>query len=194
MELNTIPTLDPLSELRRIVLARGYERREEPFALSSGGMSHDYVDLRRAVARGEDLRSVGLALAGDLASRGFDFDAIGGMTMGADPVAHAVAMLTGRAWYSVRKDAKRHGQQRRIEGTTIGEGVRAVVLEDTVSTGKSLVEACMVVRESGAEIVAAYTILDRGNEVAPRLAAMGVRYFALLGYSDLGIEPIDPVD
>ncbi|MHB1508246.1 MAG: orotate phosphoribosyltransferase [Acidimicrobiales bacterium] len=194
MESNTIPKLDPLSELRRIVLARGYERREEPFALSSGGMSHDYVDLRRAVARGEDLRSVGLALAGDLATRGFDFDAIGGMTMGADPVAHAVAMLTGRAWYSVRKDAKRHGQQRRIEGTPIGEGVRAVVLEDTVSTGKSLVEACMVVRESGAEVVAACTILDRGNEVAPRLAGMGVRYFALLSYSDLGIEPIGPVD
>lgn len=185
-----MPETDLREELRQLVLARGYERREEPFALSAGGMSRDYVDLRRALARGADLRVAGLAVASALTRRGLQFDAIGGMTMGADPVAHAVAMLTDRAWYSVRKAVKEHGRQQRIEGARIGPGVRVVVIEDTVSTGKSLVEAYEVVRDSGAEVVAACALLDRGDVMAPRFAALGVEYVALLGYGDLGIEPI----
>jgi len=177
-------------ELRQLVLARGYERRAEPFVLSAGGMSRDYVDMRRAVARGADLRIAGLAVAAALASRGVVFDAIGGMTMGADPVAHAVAMLTDHAWYSVRKAVKDHGRQQRIEGTPVGPGVRVVVIEDTVSTGKSLFDAFEAVRATGADVVAACTILDRGEFIAPRFSEIGVEYVAVLTYRDLGIEPI----
>lgn len=177
-------------ELRQLVLARGYERREQPFPLSSGGMSHDYVDMRRAVARGADLRTAGLAVVSALARHGVVFDAIGGMTMGADPVAHAVALLTDGSWYSVRKAVKDHGRQQRVEGAMIGPGVRVVVIEDTVSTGRSLFDAYEVVRDTGAEIVAACTILDRGEAIAPRFAELGVPYVAVLSYRDLGIEPI----
>jgi orotate phosphoribosyltransferase len=179
-------------ELRSLVLARGYERREEPFPLSAGGMSHDYVDLRRAVARGGDLRVAGLAVAAALAERGIVYDAIGGMTMGADPVAHAVALLTDGAWFSVRKAVKDHGRQQRIEGATVGPGVRVVVMEDTVSTGKSLFDAFEVVRDTGADVVAACTLLDRGVSIAPRFGALGIDYVAVLTYRDLGIEPIVP--
>jgi len=187
-----MPEADLREELRRLVLARGYERREEAFALSAGGTSHDYVDLRRAVARGADLRVAAGAVAAALANGGFEFEVIGGMTMGADPVAHAVALITDRAWYSVRKAAKEHGRQQRIEGARLGPGVRAVVFEDTVSTGKSLLEAYDVVRSTGAEVVAACTVLDRGEEMAARCADLGVAYLALLTYEDLGIEPIRP--
>jgi len=176
--------------LRQLVLSRGYERRETPFALASGGTSHDYVDLRRAVARGADLELAGRAVAHVFATHGLEFDAIGGMTMGADPVAHAVAMLTGRAWFSVRKAVKDHGRQQRIEGSALGPGVRAIVMEDTVSTGQSLFEAYEVVRDTGAEVVAVCTILDRGEEIAPRFASLGVEYVAVLTHRDLGIEPI----
>jgi orotate phosphoribosyltransferase len=161
-----------------------------PFALSSGGTSRDYVDLRRAVARGTDLEVAGRAVADVIATRGLEFDAIGGMTMGADPVAHAVAMLTGRGWFSVRKAVKDHGLQQRIEGSALGPGVRVVVMEDTVSTGRSLLDAYEVVRDTKADVVAVCTILDRGDELAPRFATLGVEYVAVLTYRDLGIEPI----
>jgi len=181
---------DLTQDLLALVRSRGYERRAEPFALSSGGTSRDYVDLRRAVARGADLELAGRAVAAALARRGVEFDAIGGMTMGADPVAHAVAMLTGRGWFSVRKAVKDHGRQQRIEGASLSPGVRVVVMEDTVSTGRSMFEALEVVRESGAEVVAACTILDRGEDIAPKVESLGVPYVAVLTYRDLGIEPI----
>jgi orotate phosphoribosyltransferase len=177
-------------ELRQLVLNRGYERREMPFPLSAGGTSHDYVDMRRAVAAGADLELAGRAVAHVFSTRDIEFDAIGGMTMGADPVAHAVAMLTGRGWFSVRKAAKGHGLQQRIEGSALGPGVRVVVMEDTVSTGKSLFDAYEVVRDTKAEVVAVCTILDRGDEIAPRFADLGVAYVAVLTYRDLGIERI----
>lgn len=180
------------SALRDVVLLRGYERRETAFRLSSGGTSHDYVDMRRAVSRGEDLALAARATLAALAEAGVDFDAIGGMTMGADPVAHAVAVLGDRSWFSVRKAAKEHGTGRRVEGATLGPGVRAVVFEDTVSTGRSLLEALEVVSETGAEVSALCTLLDRGDSLAAALAEQAAppRYIPVLTYGDIGIEPI----
>src|SRR5579875_2664300 len=86
---------DPREELRQLVRRRGYERREEAFVLSSGGTSHDYVDLRRAVALGEDLALAAEAVLHALEEAAVSFDVIGGMTMGADPVSHAAALLGG---------------------------------------------------------------------------------------------------
>ncbi len=178
--------------LRDVVLERGYERRPEPFRLSSGGLSHDYVDMRRAVARGEDLAVAARAVVSALESALIDFDVIGGMTMGADPVAHAVALLTGRAWFSVRKAPKEHGTGRRTEGAALEAGVRAVVFEDTVSTGRSLLEALDVVSATPATVVALCTILDRGPALAARLAESGssLPLVRVLGAEDLGIDPI----
>lgn len=190
MEATETSDTDLHEALRQIVLNRGYERRETPFPLSAGGTSRDYVDLRRAVAAGADLEVAGRAVAQVFATRGLEFDAVGGMTMGADPVAHAVAMLTGRGWFSVRKAVKDHGRRQRIEGSALGPGVRVVVMEDTVSTGKSLFEAYEVVRDTEADVIAVCTILDRGDEIAPRFAQLGVEYIAVLTYRDLGIEPI----
>ena len=179
-------------QLRDLVLARGYERREQAFLLSSGGRSHDYVDLRRAVSRGEDLDLAGRAVAEALDSAGIGYDLIGGLTMGADPVAHAVAMLTGRSWFSVRKAAKEHGTGRRTEGAMLVDGHRAVVFEDTVSTGRSLLEALEVVHASPARVVAVCTLLDRGEALSAHLvkASPNLSYIRVLTYADLGIEPL----
>jgi len=175
-----------------LVLVReyGYERREEPFTLSAGGTSHDYVDLRRAVASGAHLRIAAEAIIGAIDKAGVGFDAIGGMTMGADPVAHAVALISGHSWFSVRKAEKAHGSRRRIEGGELGPGVRTIVFEDTVSTGRSLLEALDVVTDTGAEITLACTLLDRGDVAASELELRGVPYVALLSYRDLDIAPL----
>jgi orotate phosphoribosyltransferase len=176
--------------LLELVLARGYARSTEPFVLSSGGTSHDYVDLRRAVASGGDLRIAADAVVQAIERCGVRFDAIGGMTMGADPVAHAVALLTGAAWFSVRKAEKSHGSRRRIEGAEMGPGVRAVVFEDTVSTSRSMLEALDAVQATGTEVVLACTLLDRGDTAKGLLAGRSVPYHALLTYGDLGIAPL----
>lgn len=176
--------------LRAVVLERGYVRRETAFLLSSGVMSNDYVDMRRALARGEDLAVAARALLAHLAERDIDYVALGGMTMGADPVAHAAALLGGRAWFSVRKGEKNHGTGRRIEGAEIGVGTPIVLVEDTVSTGASMLDALAVVRGAGAEVVIACALVDRGEIAAPALSKAGVRYEALLTYADIGIEPL----
>ncbi|HUZ21356.1 MAG TPA: hypothetical protein VMU75_12365 [Acidimicrobiales bacterium] len=178
------------ARLLGLVLDRGYTRRAEPFQLSSGGTSRDYVDLRRCVALGADLRLGAEAVIAHAASLGVDFDVVGGMTMGADPVAHAVALLSGRAWFSVRKTEKQHGTRQRIEGGEVGPGVRVLLFEDTISTGRSILEALEVVLDAGATVVLACTLLDRGDAAAARFRAMGIRYSPILTYHDLGIEPI----
>jgi orotate phosphoribosyltransferase len=176
--------------LRDVVLERGYTRSEEPFRLSSGGTSHDYVDLRRALARGSDLALAARLVVELAASRAVAFDAAGGMTMGADPLAHAVAVLTGCEWFSVRKEVKEHGSGRRIEGAQLGPGRRVLLLEDTASTGRSSLEVLDAVEETGATVVLACALLDRAGAAAGRFAARGVPWAAVLDYEDLGIAPL----
>ncbi|MCU1488787.1 MAG: pyrE 2 [Acidimicrobiaceae bacterium] len=174
-----------------LVLEKGYVRRDEPFLLSSGGTSRDYVDLRRAVAEGPDLELAARAVLARLEELEVGFDSLGGMTMGADPVAHAVSLLGGRPWFSVRKAVKGHGSGRRIEGAVLDEQTRVVVFEDTVSTGRSALDALEVVRSVGAPVVLACTLLDRGEAASRAFAEAGVRYEPLLTYRDLGIDPLD---
>ncbi|HTW99261.1 MAG TPA: orotate phosphoribosyltransferase, partial [Acidimicrobiales bacterium] len=176
--------------LCRVILERGYHRSEKPFMLSSGGTSRDYVDLRRALSRGPDL-GLAAALVVELAlERVGHLDAAGGLTMGADPLAHAVALLAGCDWFSVRKQAKSHGGGRRIEGADLGPGRDVLLLEDTVSTGTSILAALDAVRETGARVVLACAVLDRADVAEDAFATRGVPFVSLLTYRDLGIEPL----
>jgi orotate phosphoribosyltransferase len=181
--------LDPAvrSSLAELVRRTGYERREEPFQLTSGGWSHDYVDGKHAIARGADLRQASQAVI-DLV--GDDFDVVGGPTMGADALAHGVAMLSGRGWFSVRKEAKGHGRGAWVEGTRLCPGDRAIVVEDVVSTGGSLLRAVERIRDLGVEVAAATALLDRSPAVGPRFAEAGIRWAPLLTWADLEIEPL----
>jgi orotate phosphoribosyltransferase len=173
--------------LAQLLLATGYERREEPFQLTSGGWSHDYVDGKYAIATGSALRQASQAVVDLL---GDSFDSVGGPTMGADALAHGVAMVAGCSWFSVRKEAKGHGRGAWVEGARLKPGDTVVMVEDVVSTGASLLRAADKVRELGAEVVAATALLDRSPAVAERFGQAGVRWAPLLTWVDLGIEPL----
>ncbi|MBK8436520.1 MAG: orotate phosphoribosyltransferase [Austwickia sp.] len=163
--------------------------------LSSGKQADYYVDLRRITLHGEAAPLVGqvmLDLTADL-----EYDAVGGLTMGADPVAtamlHAAAARAdgggaGRRLdaFVVRKAEKAHGLQQRIEGPPI-VGRRVLVLEDTSTTGGSPMEAVQACREAGAEVVAVAVIADRASGAKERIEAAGVPYRSAYGLADLGL-------
>lgn len=160
--------------------------------LSSGREADYYVDLRRITLHGAAAPLVGRLmreLTADLA-----FDAVGGLTLGADPVAtsmlHAAAAAGERLdAFVVRKAGKAHGLQQRIEGPSV-VGRRVLVVEDTTTTGGSPLAAVEAVREAGGEVVAVATIADRATGAGERLEAeLGVPYRFLFSLTDLGLAP-----
>jgi orotate phosphoribosyltransferase len=172
-------------QLREHVLSHSVRRGH--FTLKSGRESAWFVDTKQTMCRPEGLLLVADAVL-DLIPP--DVNAIGGLTMGGDPVAYgiaAVAATRGRALrsFSVRKEAKDHGVIGRIAGA-LEAGDRVVVTEDTVTRGTSILEAVRAVRDAGAEPVLALAIVDRGGTAADLLDAEGVRFVALLTAPDLG--------
>lgn len=171
----------------------GYERREQPFELSSGSLSHDYIDGKRAVASNLRLHDVGRAVLALASDQGVEFDAVGGLTMGSDPIAIAVALAAmpeEKFWFSVRKDQKPHGKQLKIEGTTLHPGMRVLLVDDVVTTGRSILMALDAIQETGAEVVLAVALVDRGQMTTRDLRSRGIPYRPLLTYEHLGIEPV----
>ncbi|MCH9666630.1 MAG: orotate phosphoribosyltransferase [Actinomycetia bacterium] len=175
-----------------LIRTRGYERREEPFRLASGQLSHDYIDGKYAVDTGERLTVVSRAVAELAAASGIEFDAVGGLTMGADPLAHGVAMVTGKAWFSVRKEQKQRGREQWIEGTRLQPGTRVLLVDDVISTGGSTEIALERVRAVGAVATGVIPMVDRGDGATRRFAQHGVPFYALVSYRDLGIDPVQP--
>jgi orotate phosphoribosyltransferase len=155
--------------------------------LSSGKEADYYVDLRRVT-----LDAVAAPLVGEVMldlTKGWDFDAVGGLTLGADPVATAmmhVAASKGRKLDSfvVRKAEKAHGLQRRIEGPDV-KGRRVLAVEDTSTTGGSVMTAVEALKEAGAIVVGVAVIVERG--AAPLIAENGLEYLAAYQLSDLGL-------
>ena len=124
-------------------------------------------------------------------AHGIEFDAVGGLTMGADPVATAMlhaAAAQGRQLdaFVVRKAGKAHGLQQRIEGPSI-KGKRVLVVEDTTTTGNSPLTAVAALREAGAEVVGVATVVDRATGAEDVISAEGLEYRSLLGLDDLGL-------
>ena len=177
-------------ELAQVILDFGYERREEPFQLSSGGTSHDYIDAKRAIAKGSRFGLVAEAILALAAEHRVTFDAAGGMTMGADPIGVAVAMLSDTEWFSVRKASKGHGRQRRIEGKEFGPGVSVLLVDDVITSGRSILDALDALEEVEAKVVLATTLVDRGDAARGAFKERGVLYEPLLTYTDLGIDPV----
>jgi orotate phosphoribosyltransferase len=156
--------------------------------LSSGREADYYVDLRRVTLDGHAAPLVGevmLDLTADLS-----YDAVGGLTLGADPVATAMlhaAAARGRQLdaFVVRKAEKAHGLQRRIEGPDVA-GRRVLAVEDTSTTGGSVMTAVEALREAGAEVVGVAVIVERG--AAPMIAEAGLEYRAAYQLADLGLD------
>lgn len=154
--------------------------------LSSGREADYYVDLRRATLHHRASKLIG-SLIRELTSD-WDFDAVGGLTLGADPVATAVMHAPGRPIdaFVVRKEAKKHGMQRRIEGPDVA-GRRVLVVEDTTTTGNSPLTAVTALHEAGATVVGVATVVDRATGAAQVIAERGYPYRTLLGLEDLGL-------
>jgi orotate phosphoribosyltransferase len=155
--------------------------------LSSGKEADYYVDLRRVTLDSEAAPIIGRVML-DL-TKDYDFDAVGGLTLGADPVATAMmhaAAAQGRKLdaFVVRKSEKAHGLQRRIEGPDV-KGRRVLAVEDTSTTGGSVMTAVEALRAEGAEVVAVAVIVERG--AAPKIAEAGLPYLAAYQLSDLGL-------
>ncbi len=155
--------------------------------LSSGQEANHYVDLRRLTLHHAGAPLVGRVLL-DLTAD-WDYAAVGGLTLGADPVATAMlhaAAGRGRELdaFVVRKAEKAHGMQRRIEGPDVA-GRRVLAVEDTSTTGASVLTAVEVLRQAGAEVVGVAVLVDRGAGDAVRSA--GLEYRSAYSLTDLGL-------
>jgi orotate phosphoribosyltransferase len=183
-----LPPLPPtLDALRRHVLMHSVKRGD--FTLKSGARSTWFLDTKQTACRPDGIVLVADALL-DVLPAGAT--AIGGLTMGADPMAFGVAAIAatrGRMLrsFSVRKEAKDHGITGRIAGA-LQPGDRVVVTEDTTTRGTSLMEAVDAVQEFGAEVVLVTVIVDRGGTCAAMCDAAGVPYRPLLTAPDLGFD------
>lgn len=156
--------------------------------LSSGKEANYYVDLRRVTLDSEAAPLVGEVML-EL-TKDFDYDAVGGLTLGADPVATAMmhsAAKNGRKLNSfvVRKSEKAHGLQRRIEGPDI-KGKKVLAVEDTSTTGGSVLTAVEALKAEGAIVVAVAVIVERGAKVAVESA--GLPYLSAYSLADLGLN------
>lgn len=178
------PVKDELRELiRKLAVVHG------KVTLSSGKEADYYVDLRRITLDGRAAPLVGKVML-DLV-RDWDYEAAGGLTLGADPVAtsmlHASA-ATGQRLdaFVVRKQGKAHGLQRRIEGADV-PGRRVLAVEDTSTTGGSVLTAVEALREAGAEVVGVAVIVDRNTGAKEKVEAAGLPYRYAYDLTDLGL-------
>ena len=156
--------------------------------LSSGLEADYYIDLRRITLDGEAAPLVGQVM--NELTKDLDFDAVGGLTLGADPVATAMLHASAAAGrrvdaFVVRKSGKAHGLQQRIEGPSI-RGRRVLIVEDTTTTGASPMDAVAAARE-GAEVVAVATIADRATGAKEKLEAQGLTYVTAYSLQELGL-------
>jgi orotate phosphoribosyltransferase len=160
------------------------------FILASGKKSSFYIDCRNVTLSAEGAALIGAGML-DLFERE-SIDAVGGLTLGADPVLSAVLTVAGvrgkqLRGFIVRKEAKQHGAGKLVEGP-IREGDRVAVVEDVTTTGGSALQAVAAVEAIGAKVVCVATVLDRLAGAEAAFKEKGVRFFSLLTLSDLGIN------
>jgi orotate phosphoribosyltransferase len=170
------------------VRERGLLSFPEPRKLASGQMSRDFIDGKAALARGTDLELACRAILE--AVSGINFDAVGGLTMGADQFAHVISVLAPCEWFVVRKQEKGRGTNKLVEGAQVGPGTRVLLVDDIVTTGGSIQKAYAAITQLGATVAGAVTLVDRGEVAKTFFAEKGIPYFSLVTYKDLGIEPI----
>lgn len=189
MTSTSVPQVDQSAKTELARLVNELAVVHGKVTLSSGMEADYYVDLRRAT-----LHHAAAPLIGKLMRQlttDWSFVAVGGLTLGADPVALAMmhsAAADGMVLdaFVVRKDAKHHGMRRRIEGIEVS-GQRVLVVEDTTTTGNSPLTAVDALEEAGASVVGVATIVDRATGAREVIEKRGLRYRALLDLADLGL-------
>jgi orotate phosphoribosyltransferase len=179
-ELTAIDRAELARLVRELSVVRGH------VVLSSGKESDYYVDLRRATLNHRAARLIGTLMRELTAD--WDYVAVGGLTLGADPVATSIMHAAGRPIdaFVVRKSAKTHGMQRLIEGFNVTDR-RVLVVEDTSTTGASPLTAVRAVRAAGGDVVGVATVVDRATGAAEVIEAEGLPYRSVLELGDLGL-------
>ncbi|TXK18789.1 orotate phosphoribosyltransferase [Homoserinibacter sp. GY 40078] len=162
------------------------------FTLTSGKKASYYIDLRKVSLDHRVAPLIGQVMV-DLIAEVPEVDAVGGLTMGADPIAAAVlhqGAARGLAYdaFVVRKEPKDHGRGKQVEGPDL-EGKRVIVLEDTSTTGGSPLKAIEALEKVGAQVVAVAVVVDRATGAQERIEAAGYPYLAAIRLADLGLEP-----
>ena len=176
--------------LRDLLLARSVQRGE--FVLASGRRSSFYVDARRTTMSGAGLAVIGGLGLDRLAARGWAPHAVGGLTLGADPVAYALALTARRRGlpldaFTVRKQPKEHGTGKRIEGC-FASGMPVVVIEDVITTGESARAAISAVEHEGGHVLGVLAVVDRQEGGRDAIERAGYHVEAMLCASDLGLS------
>ena len=189
------PADRPPSALRdqviKILREQGVDHRPgELMELSSGKRSDVFVDVKRALARWSDLQVAAEAICDETRRAGCHFTAVGGLTMGADAIAVAVASVQKAQWFLVRKEPKTRALKRAIEGARLGPGDRVLLVDDVVTTGGSILRAYEEVAKTGAQVVAASALVDRGSRAAEQFADRGIAYLPVATHQDLGLDPV----
>ena len=160
------------------------------FTLSSGKKATYYVDMRKLTLDHRAAPAIG-RLVLDIV-RDLDVDAVGGLTLGADPIANAALHASVAAGapvdaFVVRKEPKDHGRGRQIEGAEVA-GKRVVIVEDTSTTGGSPLKAAQVAKDAGADVVAVVTVVDRKTGAQAAVEAAGFEWRSIIDLDDLGLE------
>jgi len=178
-------------QLRRLLLERSVRRGD--FVLASGQRSSYYIDCRPTTMSAEGQVLIGRLGLGALEAAGWHPRAVGGLTMGADPVAYAIAAASwagGRAIdaFSVRKEAKGHGVGRLIEGN-FQSGDNVVVIEDVITSGGSAERAISAVTDAGGQVLGVLAVVDREQGGREHLGQLGYQVVSLTTTSRLGLVP-----
>ena len=182
--MNPPPRRDALVQL---LAARS--ARRGTFTLASGRLSDFYVDCRLTTMSPDGLVLVGPLAYAMLRDNGWSVDSVGGLTMGADPVSYAIAYASAQAGgpircFAVRKQAKDHGMGKRIEGS-FQSGDRVVVIEDSMTTGGSALNAASAIRDEGGTVIGALTLVDREEGAREALHSAGIPLLAYTTAAEL---------
>jgi orotate phosphoribosyltransferase len=177
-------TAELIEQIKALAIVRG------KVTLSSGRTADYYVDMRRVTLDGAAAPIIGRVMRALVSD--WDFEAVGGLTLGADPVAtammHAAAAGGDRLdAFVVRKEGKAHGLQQRIEGSPV-IGRRVLAVEDTSTTGASVLTAVEALRHAGAEVIGVAVIVDRSTGAKEAVETAGLPYRAAISAHDLGLE------
>lgn len=178
---------------RLVALLRERSLSLGDFVLASGRRSTYYIDCRRTTMHAEGLALIGMLGLDTIRASGWAADVVGGLTLGADPVAYAVAAASARTppavhAFTVRKAPKQHGTGRRIEGC-FEPGARAVIVEDVITTGGSALDAVAAVRSEGGVVSGVLAVVDRGEGGREAIEHEGLAVRALVHVRDLLVMP-----
>ncbi|WP_449241678.1 orotate phosphoribosyltransferase [Desulfoscipio gibsoniae] len=180
--------MDNREILKELLDARAFERRT--VVLSSGKTSHYYFDGRKVSLNPQGAYLIAQIICDMLMNE--NVDAVGGLTMGADPIVGALGPVAYQrglnlSLFIVRKEAKKHGTRQQIEGPPLLPGQRVVIVDDVITTGGSVIKAVQAVREIGCEVVKAIALVDRLEGGTKNLEEMGVRVESMFTAADFGL-------